>query len=883
MGGGLLCIVALVGAQVAAAAQWGAPVSTEVSPDAIATVVDDGAGVPQVVTVLPPHAFTALRKGVYNQDQSAQDVNAHGDFVGIVATPPRVVLSYRAAGAVTHLMSPPDAVATPTDFLDAGGVSVAIDPDGNAVAAWYHPDGRLTIATHSAHAAAWDPPTTLPATTPGEPKTLGALDMPTVVAGRGGSATVIWQDYYSPAATSGNIKDHFDGLRIRLRVTTRANLTAAWSPTQTVRTTLTASGSLRVAFSPAGAGVAIWGEASTLGAQGGLLRSASIGADGTWSVDPDPLGATPDRSHAQIALAVGTDGAAILAGSSFELTTPGTAEHAPFVVRRRPAGGQWGPPELLRYPLPTETTFAAVEDIDVSPAGHVVVLASRAPGGFRPSGSDLDTRLVAAVAPPGGPFSALTDLHPPTTRTQVRSSVGVDASGAVTVGMQTALRTFDTRRTGPDRFTLIQYSDSAVPAPPLPPARIAEAHGPPRVLDAGALGWIHLTLTRPVEDMPVVVTERRGGRDRVVARWRISGTRPFVPVRMTRGRHVFRVEPDGVVVAGVSEPVTMTARPARHRMIQVPPGHALEDYTISGGQMWLLTTSYNGAVGTLQRYDTRTARRRGAPIRLDWRTIRREGTLRLAVGPGAVWIVDRATATPVHIRLGRVGATLNLGLSAEGYTQAAAVDDRSRLWVVANDDEVFRSPLIEVDASRGVRRRIRMAEGPSGLSDPKLGAVGHTLMLRDVGVNDPDGPSFRIDTRSGRISSLPGWSIAGNGQQWQLTARTLRRLSSPPLTIPIPRTPAGKVHKFGGLATAPTGLWLRWATVPEDDVRSPVPLRFVSGSIGKVGPPITVTLSSGDAPGDADGSLFPEPLVAGPGGAWLPFVSDGVLVQVPAP
>ena len=63
----------------------------------------------------------------------------------------------------------------------------------------------------------------------------------------------------------------------------------------------------------------------------------------------------------------------------------------------------------------------------------------------------------------------------------------------------------------------------------------------------------------------------------------------------------------------VSEPVAMTARRARHRMIQVPPGQALEDYVISGAQMWVLTTGYDGAVGTLQRYDTRTARRRGAP------------------------------------------------------------------------------------------------------------------------------------------------------------------------------------------------------------------------------------------------------------------------------
>ena len=443
LGGGLLCIVALVGAQVASAAQWGAPVSTEVSPDAIATVVDDAAGVPQVVTVLPPTDFTALCKGVYNQNQCAQDVNARGDFAGIVANPPRVVLYYRPAGAVTDLTSPTNPVAPTTDFLDAAGVSVAIDPDGNAVAAWYHPDGRVTIATHAAAAAAWDPTTTLPATTPGEPKTLGGLGMPTVVSGPGGSATVIWQDYYSLAATSDDIKGFFAGLRIRLRVTSRANVTGTWSSPQTVRTTRTAFGSLRVAFGPAGTGVAVWGEPSALGAEGGRLRSASIAADGIWSVDSDPLGETSDSSRAQIALAVGADGTAVVAGSSFELAPPGTAEDAPVVIRRRLIGGQWGPPELLRYPMPTQTTFSGMNDVDVSPAGHVVVLASRAAGGFfGPSGSDLGVRLVAAVAPPGGAFTALTDLHPPTTRTQVRSGAGVDASGAVTIGVQTAIRAF---------------------------------------------------------------------------------------------------------------------------------------------------------------------------------------------------------------------------------------------------------------------------------------------------------------------------------------------------------------------------------------------------------------------------------------------------------
>ena len=164
-----------------------------------------------------------------------------------------------------------------------------------------------------------------------------------------------------------------------------------------------------------------------------------------------------------------------------------------------------------------------------------------------------------------------------------------------------------------------------------------------------------------------------------------------------------------------------------------------------------------------------------------------------------------------------------------------------------------------------------------------LTAAGHSLMLCDVGVNGPEGPSFRIDTRSGRISSLSGWVIAGNGQQWQLTAGALRRLSSSQLTIPIPGAPAGQTHRFEGMATAPSGIWLQWATVPDDDFGSPVPLRFVSGRTGRVGPPITVTLPSGDAPDDAGGGLFPKGLVAGPGGAWLPFISDGVLVQVPAP
>ena len=260
----------------------------------------------------------------------------------------------------------------PFTSLSAPGLSlhsprIAVDPLGNAVAAWEH-DGMVKAAVRPVDRA-WQRPADL--SVPGS--TSGGPDL--AIDSRG-NALAVWQT--------------FQGSGVVIQAASRP-AGGAWQPPVTVSTVGGDSRSPRVAVDGLGGALVVWhhGEDSNPTA----VRAATRSADGSWQMPVNLSG--PVRFAGSPQVAVNPRGDAVVVWQR--------SADARLVVQAatRPAGGAWEPAVDIAAPDPREPE----PQVAIDPEGNAIAVWQRY--------ERTDSIVQAAVRPPGAGWGAPVDLSEP--------------------------------------------------------------------------------------------------------------------------------------------------------------------------------------------------------------------------------------------------------------------------------------------------------------------------------------------------------------------------------------------------------------------------------------------------------------------------------------
>ncbi|HEY0280073.1 MAG TPA: hypothetical protein VGC32_17555 [Solirubrobacterales bacterium] len=179
---------------------------------------------------------------------------------------------------------------------NAGSPAVAIDPDGEAVAAWQRFDGSHHIVQVSARPAdgRWAPPIDLSA------RGRNAAEVRVALSSKG-EAIAIWE--------------RFDGVVERIQASTRA-AAGGWSAPENLTGLPGSAHYPRLAIDPDGLARAVWEGYAPRGSSGGRIEEESRPPGGPWSA-PETI-EVPEL-WPEPALAVGADGEAAVAWSGYSV------------------------------------------------------------------------------------------------------------------------------------------------------------------------------------------------------------------------------------------------------------------------------------------------------------------------------------------------------------------------------------------------------------------------------------------------------------------------------------------------------------------------------------------------------------------------------------
>ncbi len=431
---------ALAFVPVASAAQWGAPelvgsgspTQLILSPDGAHRAVTEGTA---------PLEGPAARRvgGIWERAalpanaQFGSRVNTRGDVLALGRTGPTtddVSATLIATGGATSsqtLAPRPDT----TNGLFANPLLADLNAAGDGVVAWLA-GGAMRVAYHSMSTGAWDSIATIP--------TVGARTGAIAIA-PGGAATLVWVE----TTAAGDV----------LKASFLLGGGASWTPPTEIRALAPAPiQRLGLGVDGAGAAMVVWHER-------GEIRSASrTPVSGSWEVEPS-VGRGTDPS-----LAVSATGHAVVAWTApTGIDGPSRGVHA----RRRPAGGGWGPMEVVSATnVEAFTPNAAIAD-----DGSAIVSWWR---NLRPYTGALAPIPQAAVAPAGEVWRAPRDLAAPQ-NVEFKYSQSVAIRDAQHAGAMWA--TSDGGGAGAVA-SFAEYSPTAEPATPDRVSTAAWAPPPPR-------------------------------------------------------------------------------------------------------------------------------------------------------------------------------------------------------------------------------------------------------------------------------------------------------------------------------------------------------------------------------------------------------------------
>ena len=848
VGWSAMCALALCAPVSSAAPHWGVPAQYEiVDTRDVTDVVPDAQEQPQLVRArrLAPPGFE------YPGSRAA--VDRSGDLVEFFSAPAPQLIYTPAGGAAQRT---PVTTGLTRDLATA----VAIDADGNAIAAWTGQTGATYTSSRPTATGVWEAPALV---------TAEGADRRFIALTPNGGALMVWTKLVEATDADGPT-------RTVLRSVYRAGPAEPWASPVTVRDLAITNSSeldpvagislINVAVDARDTALIAWLE-SPSEASPTTIHTAVLPA-GASNAQADPVVAPPVDFFDEAQMAMAPDGAAVLALLQGLAPTHG---RLPIKVWRRTANGPW----IAAGPIPAERPASAFGfgnvaslRVAVSRGGYVAVIAARLPdpGHFPSSRNPLLWVPMGTSAPPGGAFTPMVDLDRPLARyMRVATSVGVGPDGRVL-----ATWTLNEGFSG-QAFTLrvAEYSDAAPAQPEAGPLEVRAISPPRRPTSVGSWAWLRLTLSRPVEDANAVITERRVGRTVVVGRWRVSGKVVMVPLRIvTAGRRTYRVR---VTIAGHtarSGPVTVRGRRESRPLIAV--SDALYDLASDRQRVWVLTghRTRDGA-DRVRAFDATRGRPVGPGVRVT-------GAQAVTAGDGIGWVLGARAVTVV--RPGR--PTVKVPLKTPTLLPVdIAAESPTSAWVVLLDDAARRrGALVRVDSRLGrVTRRIAL---PSYLSFFPLGSlavVSGKLVLMSAFLGQP---SVAINLTTGRVTVDQESSVSGFGQTWSLSNTRGALRTAPRTDTPVDLTDLETDGQTPfSAAVGPSGLWLTTVNAFEalfGDNQLRVQLRLLRPGFRLASRPVVDVLPAQQAPIEP---LF-KTLAPVPGGVWVSLPAHGVLARV---